>query len=243
MSKPDYKLMSIDELTALLREKYNQLITHPYWENPNIRVFKTDIDPMLNEIFEIIYGFKNRYSKVFDDNHPFICMYTEAYHGFNRVLGYYRNYTKPNQVDRIKNYYVPMIQDYLNLIKSFLDGKTDSDSYTLRIPEWDSEKGDMSFRLYKPIFKLSWVNSDGFDFYSSYGRRKDGAWHMKRCITGKEIKEVIKECNKQIKDYEKYVSRKDISNDNRTFGQRKLDFYKACIKDIEEKTDFWYHVY
>ena len=244
MSKPDYRLMSFDELTALLREKYNQLITHPYWENPNIPVFRSDIYPMLTEIWEIIYGFKNRYWKEFDDDHPFICMYTEAYHAFNSRLGNLRNYVKPSQVDCIKNYYVPMIQDYLNLIKSFLDGKTDSDSYTLRIPEWDSKIGDYtSFRLYKPIFKLSWVNSDGFDFYSCYGRSKDGAWHMKRCITGKEIKEVIKECNRLIKVYEKYLRRKNLSERDRISGEKSLNFNKACIKDIEEKTDFWYHVY
>ena len=239
----DYRSIPVEELTSLLKEKHSQLKAHPFWSSPDLNVFKKEIEPMFRKILDIIYGFKNRYVD-FDDDHPFICMYSDSYHAINGRIGYCKNYMQKGRQEEFTNFFVPMLQDYLNLIQSFLDGKTDSDSYTLRIPEWDSKIGDYtSFRLYKPIFKLSWVNSDGFDFYSCYGRSKDGAWHMKRCITDKEIKEVIKECNKQIKYYEKYLRKKNLSERERISGEKSLNFNKACIKDIEEKTDFWYHVY
>ena len=236
----DYRSIPVEELTNLLKEKHSQLKAHPFWSSPDLDVFKKEIEPMFREILDIIYGFKNRYIE-FDDNHPFICMYSDGYHAFSGRLGNCKNYMDSSRQKEFEQFFVPMMQDYMNLIQSFLDGKTDSESYKLRVPKWSDKKGRYdSFTLYMPIFKLKWINSDGFNFYSHILHySKDGSWYMKRCITGKEIIEVIKDLNRQIKTYTKYLS----THKNDSSIQRDLDKCYAILKDIEEKTDFWYHVY
>ncbi len=232
----DYRSIPVEELTNLLKEKHSQLKAHPFWSSPDLDVFKKEIEPMFRKILDIIYGFKNRYIE-FDDNHPFICMYSDSYHAFSGKLGNCKNYMKADRQKEFEQFFVPMMQDYLNIIQSFLDGKTDGESYKLRIPKWSDKKGRYdSFILYMPILKISWINSDGFNFYPHYYQWKQGTWHMKRCITGKEVDQEIKELNKKIKQYEQYLKKhesKDI----------KLDKCYACLKDINEKTDFWYHLY
>ena len=234
----DYRSMPVEELTTLLKEKHSQLKAHPFWCSPDLDVFKKEIEPMFRKILDIIYGFKHRYIE-FDDNHPFICMYSDGYHAFSGKLGLCKNYMDSSRQKEFEQFFVPMMQDYMNLIQSFLDGKTDSESYKLRVPKWSDSKGKYVFTLYMPIFKLKWINSDGFNFYSNILHySKDGSWYMKRCITGKEVTEVIKDLNRQIKSYEKYLSKH--KNDS---IQKDLNKCYAILKDIEEKTDFWYHVY
>ena len=229
----DYRSIPVEELTNLLKEKHSQLKAHPFWSSPDFDVFKKEIEPKFRKILDIIYGFKNRYIE-FDDNHPFICMYSDGYHAFSGKLGNCKNYMDSSRQKEFEQFFVPMMQDYLNIIQSFLDGKTDGESYKLRIPKWSDKKGRYdSFTLYMPILKISWIN-----FYPHYYQWKQGTWHMKRCITGKEIDQEIKELNKKIKQYEQYLKKhesKDIKKD--------LDKCYACLKDINEKTDFWYHLY
>ena len=234
----DYRSIPVEELTNLLKEKHSQLKAHPFWSSPDLDVFKKEIEPMFREILDIIYGFKNRYIE-FDDNHPFICMYSDGYHAFSGKLGLCKNYMDSSRQKEFEQFFVPMMQDYMNLIQSFLDGKTDSESYKLRVPKWSDSKGKYVFTLYMPILKISWINSDGFNFYPHCYQWKRGTWHMKRCITGKEVTEIIKDLNRQIKTHTKYLSthKKDTSI------QKDLDKCYAILKDIEEKTDFWYHVY
>lgn len=235
----DYRSIPVEELTNLLKEKHSQLKAHPFWSSPDLDVFKKEIEPKFRKILDIIYGFKNRYIE-FDDNHPFICMYSDSYHAINGRIGYCKNYMQKDRQEEFTNFFVPMFQDYLDLIQSFLDGKTDPESYKLRVAKWSDRKGGYTgFTLYMPVFKISWVNSDGFNFYSSYILSKKGVWFMKQCITGKEVDEVIKDLNRQIKTYTKYLS----THKNDSSIQRDLDKCYAILKDIEEKTDFWYHVY
>lgn len=234
----DYRSIPVEELTNLLKEKHSQLKAHPFWSSPDLDVFKKEIEPKFRKILDIIYGFKNRYIE-FDDNHPFICMYSDGYHAFSGKLGLCKNYMDSSRQKEFEQFFVPMMQDYLNLIQSFLDGKTDPESYKLRIPKWSDTKGKYEFNLYIPVFKKSWVNSDGFNFYPSYILGKRGVWFMKRCITGKEVTEVIKGLNRQIKTYKKYLS---IHKTDSSI-QKDLDKCYAILKDINEKTDFWYHVY
>ena len=212
--------MKKDEILIELKQLHDDLKVHPYWLNFDHTLYKKEIYPMLNKIMELLSHLKYK-QKDFNSDTPFFALYEMFTHDFNAIKSSMYNTENIEQNDVFKNFYIIVLQNFIQLIHYFIESIEDENILVMYMP--NNVYNPKTLIKHMPIYHEEWKNDEGYVFYSPYR----GKWHS---VT--EIKE--KDKDKLVNSLTNIIKRTKIHS--------LKEFYKHSLKDVNDNTNFIYKI-
>lgn len=210
--------MTIDLALNKLKELHDTIKEHPYWMNFEWMSFKTEVYPMYREVFEL-YSYL-RFNKDYEDyDSPWFATMSTIYHDFHAMLGiliYNRRIfeTPIEDTDLFKQYYLPMLQNFLQILHFFIEGMNISENMVMCMP--DKVHNPKTMKKYMPVYHENWKDELGYNF--CWGNYK---WKAIPCIKKEKMQNKINEFKK-------------LSETTQVVGLK--EFYQHAIMDLENNT-------
>ena len=210
--------MTTDSALARLRELHDAIKEHPYWMTFKFHVFKREIYPMYEEVFELYsyLRFNNEYK---DSDSPWFATMSTIFHDFHSMLGILiynpRIFETPiEDTDLFKQYYLPMLQNFLQILHFFIEGMNIPENMVMYMP--DKVHNPKTMHKYMPVFHEKWTDETGYRF-----RMVGYKWHAIKCVKKDDV-------SKTIEDFKKLI--------NETERASLKEFYQHVIMDLENGT-------
>lgn len=212
--------MTKEEILAEIKQLHDDLKIHPYWMNFEHSLYKKEVYPMLNKIMELISKLKYNVTD-FNSDTPFFALYNMLVHDFNTMKSLMYWTDNVEQTDNFKNYYIVVLQNFIQLIHYFIEGIEDENILVMYMP--NNVYNPKALIKHIPMYHEEWKNDEGYVFYSP----SRGKWHS---VT--EIKE--KDKDKLINSLTNIIERTKRDSLN--------EFYKHSLKDVNDNTNFIYKI-
>ncbi|MBO6271786.1 hypothetical protein J6O48_03285 [bacterium] len=210
--------MTIDLALNRLKELHDAIKEHPYWMNFEWLTFKNEVYPMYREVFEL-YSYL-RFNKEYKNSEsPWFATMSTIYHDFHAMLGILiykpRIFETPiEDTDLFKQYYLPMLQNFLQILHFFVEGMNIPENMVMYMP--DNVHNPKTMNKYMPVYHENWKDESGYKFW--WGEYK---WKAIKCVKKDNV-------NKTIEDFKKLI--------NKTKSTSLKEFYKHAIMDLENDT-------
>lgn len=217
------KKLDKNEVLQKIRELHDEIKMHPYWNIFDHGMFRNEVYPTFGDLMKEI---ANLYHYTDYPVTPIICIFKVVYHDFNAMRTRIYDDKDTEQKDEFKMFYLPVMQAYLQLAHMLIEG-LDKNPETISMIMPNSVHKPTWFLTYVPVYKDSWINNDGYKFYYDQG------WHAVVKIRECDVEKFIKELNMLI---DIQMKKKNHSTDTL------IKHFKACVKDIQERTSFIYKV-
>lgn len=211
--------MTIDLALNRLKELHDAIKEHPYWMSFKFHMFKHDIYPMYREVFEL-YSFL-RFNKEYEDSDsPWFATMANIYHDFHSMLGILiynpRIFETPiEDTDLFKQYYLPMLQNFLQILHFFIEGMNIPENMVMYMP--DKVHNPKTMHKYMPVYHENWKDESGYKFWFDGGYK----WKTLKCVKKDNV-------SKTIEDFKKLIETTRIK------GLK--EFYEHAIMDLENDT-------
>lgn len=218
--------MKITILEALEKFKavHDEIKNHPYWKTYDYSVFKKEIYPKYRELLELYSCL--RYNDEYEDrDSPFFAIVNTIYHDFSAMLGILVYSSKHNGVEMkdtndFKEFYVPVLQNFLQLVHFFIEGKNSENTMIMYMPK-DVYTPQKPMVKFVPVYHESWTMDDGYNAWYSGGYK----WRA-ICEVKKERKEKLIEAYRKLVDKYRKMGKQSF-----------VECYEHYIKDLEEETN------
>lgn len=210
--------MDINLALQQLRELHDNIKDHPYWTTFKWDMFKQEVCPMYREVMEL-YSYL-RFNKEYKDyDSPWFATMSTIYHDFSAMLGIIsynpRVFETPiEDTDRFKQYYLPMLQNFLQILHFFVEGMNIPENMVMYMP--DKVHNPKTMLKYMPVYHENWKDESGYKFW--YG---DYKWKAIHCIKKEKMQNKIDKFKKLIKT---------------TQNKGLKEFYQHAIIDLENNT-------
>lgn len=217
--------MTIDSALTRLRELHDAIKEHPYWMTFKFHLFKREIYPMYREVFEL-YSYL-RFNKDYEDyDSPWFATMSTIYHDFHAMLGILiynpRIFeTSIEDTDLFKQYYLPMLQNFLQILHFFIEGMNIPENVVMYMP--DKVHNPKSMDKYMPVYHENWKDESGYNFWF-IGHYK---WKALKCVKKDNV-------SKTIEDFKKLI--------NEIKSASLKEFYEHVIKDLENDTSLVFKI-
>lgn len=212
--------MTIDLALNRLKELHDTIKEHPYWMTFKFHMFKQEIYPMYREVFEL-YSYL-RYNKEYkDSDSPWFATMANIYHNFHSMLGSLiynpRIFETPiEDTDLFKQYYLPMLQNFLQILHFFIEGMNIPENMVMYMP--DKVHNPKTMHKYMPVYHENWKDESGYKFWWDRGGFK---WRTIRCVKKDNV-------SKTIENFKKLINQTKIAS--------LKEFYEHAIMDLENNT-------
>lgn len=223
MEKNSDNKQDAQDVLKRIRELHDELKSHPYWNIFDHGMFRNEVYPALGELMKEISNL--RYFTDYPDT-PIICIFKDVYHDFNAMRTRIFDMKDAEQKDEFKMFYLPVMQAYIQLAHMLIEGlDKDAENISMIMPnEVYKPRWIVTF---VPEYKDKWVNSDGYVIHSKPG------WYAVIKIREDDVERYNEQLNAVIKIQEKKKGRS---------SQSLIDYFRACLKDIKDRTNFIYKV-
>lgn len=211
--------MTIDLALNKLKELHDTIKEHPYWMTFDWRTFKTEVYPMYREVFEL-YSYLRFNKEYKDSDSPWFAAMSTIYHDFHAMLGILicnpRIFETPiEDTDLFKQYYLPMLQNFLQILHFFIEGMNIPENMVMYMP--DKVHNPKTMHKYMPVYHENWKDESGYKFWWVGGYK----WKALKCVKKDNV-------SKTIEDFKKLI--------NETEKASMKEFYEHAIMDLENDT-------
>ena len=164
--------MTILEALENFRTLHDEIKNHPYWMTFDYSVFKKEIYPKYREFLEL-YSYLRFNDEYEDRDSPFFAIVNTIYHDFSAMLGQLVYSSKRNGIDLrdtddFKQFYVPVLQNFLQLVHFFIEGKNSEDTMIMYMPK-DVYSPKKPMVKFVPVYHESWTMDDGYNSWYDGG--------------------------------------------------------------------------
>lgn len=210
--------MDVDLALQQLRELHDKIKDHPYWTTFKWDMFKQEVCPTYREVMEL-YSYL-RFSKEYKDyDSPWLATMSTIYHDFSAMLGIIsynpRVFETPiEDTDTFKQYYLPMLQNFLQILHFFVEGMNTPENMVMYMPK--NVHNPKSMLKYMSVYHDTWEDETGYKFWSG-----DYKWRAIQCI--------------KKEDVPKFIERYRQKMDNALNDSLK-ECYQHYIMDLEKET-------
>lgn len=211
--------MTIDSALSRLMELHDAIKEHPYWMAFKFHMFKHEIYPMYEEVFEL-YSYLRFNKEYKDSDSPWFATMSTIYHDFHSMLGILiynpRIFeTAIEDTDLFKLYYLPMLQNFLQILHFFVEGLNIPENMVMYMP--DRVHNPQTMHKYMPVFHEKWTDETGYGFWWQGGYK----WRALKCVKKDDV-------TKTIEDFKKLI--------NETERASLKEFYQHAVMDLENGT-------
>lgn len=218
-SKQSQKEIGIESAILRLRELHDLIKEHPYWMTFKFHMFKHGIYPMYEEVFEL-YSYLRFNKEYKDSDSPWFATVSTIYHDFHSMLGILiynpRIFETPvEDTDLFKQYYLPMLQNFLQILHFFVEGMNAPENMVMYMP--DKVHNPKTMHKYMPVYHENWKDESGYQFWFDGGYK----WKALKCVKKDDV-------SKTIEDFKKLT--------HETTSASLKEFYQHAIMDIENGT-------
>jgi len=215
--------MTILDALDKLKVLHDEIKEHPYWMTFDYGMFKKEICPKYIEILSL-YSYL-RHNKDYEGRDtPFFALISTIYHDFStmlRVLTYSskRNGIEMKDTDDFKLFYLPVLQNFLQLVHFFINGMNNEETMIMYMPKNVYEPKQPMVK-YVAVYHESWTMNDGYKPW--FGEFK---W-IAICEVKRERKQKLIEKFQKIADEYKKKNKQTLA-----------ECYEHHVKDLEAETN------
>ena len=210
--------MTIKTALHNLKKLHDKIKEHPYWISFNHDMLKQDVIPMYRKVMEL-YSYLRFNIEYKDSDSPWFAMMSTIYHDFSAMLANL-HYKETHESDIFKQYYLPTLQNFLQILHFFVEGMNTKEYIIMYMPE--NIYHPKLFTKYTCVYHDNWKDSDGYQFWWD-----DCKW---RAIV--TIKETA--VSMYTSDFEKKLEE--------TNSPTMREFYKHGLMDITNRTSLVFKI-
>lgn len=210
--------MTIETALYNLKELHDNIKEHPYWISFNHDMLKQDVIPMYREVMEL-YSYLRFNKEYKDSDSPWFAMMSTIYHDFSAMLGSL-HYNEVHESDTFKQYYLPTLQNFLQILHFFIEGMNTEEHIVMYMP--NNIYNPKFFTKYTCVCHDNWKDSTGYEFWFS-------GYKWRAIITIKET---------QVSMYTSYLEEK-LKETNRP---RMRECYEHELMDIKNRTSLVFKI-
>ena len=210
--------MTIETALHNLKELHDNIKEHPYWISFNHDILRQDVIPMYREVMEL-YSYLRFNEDYKDSDSPWFAMMSTIYHDFSAMLGrlYYKEI---HESDTFKQYYLPTLQNFLQILHFFIEDMNTEEHIVMYIPE--DIYNPKSFTKYTCVCHDNWKDSTGHEFW--FG---DYKWRAITTIKETEVSMHISYLEKKLEKTNSSLIR---------------EFYEHELMDIKNRTSLVFKI-
>lgn len=205
-------MMTIETALNNLKKLHDNIKEHPYWISFNHDMFKQDVIPMYIEVMKL-YSYLRFNKEYKDSDSPWFAMMSTIYHDFSSMLGRLR-YNETHESDNFKQYYLPALQNFLQILHFFIEGMNTEEHIIMYMPE--NIYHPKFFTKYTCVYHDNWKDSNGYKFWC-------GDYKWRAIVTIKETA-----VSMYTSSYEKKLEE--------TNSPYMREFYEHRLMDIKNRT-------
>lgn len=209
-------LIKIESIMREIRTLHDGIKEHPYWRVFDHAMFRNEVSGMFRGLMGLIGDLT--YMKGYDSDSPFFAVHRMLYHDFSAMIRIIYGVSKCEETDEFKSFYLPVLQNYVQLVHCFIEEIEDDIAFVMFMP--DNAYHPKKLEKHVPYFHEKWVTKDGYSFYLD-----DRKWHTLKEVRRNDVDEIVSELRKKS---------------DKTSIDGLKEFYKQAIKDISDNTRFWY---